>query len=64
MPNITTNHSITYTNFHPREVPIKSPYNYMELIAVIAVAPTGKASFVFSYMVTRLKVQIQRRMTL
>ena len=29
----------------------------MELIAVIAVAPTGKASFVFSYMETRLKGQ-------
>ena len=27
----------------------------MELIAVIAVAPTGKASFVFSYMEARLK---------
>ena len=29
----------------------------MELIAVIAFAPTGKAYFVFSYMETRLKGQ-------
>ena len=57
VPNITTNHAITYANFNLSEVPIKSPYNYMELIAVIAVAPTGKASFVFSYMETGLKGQ-------
>ena len=26
MPNITKNHAITYTNFNPSEVRIKSPY--------------------------------------
>ena len=39
----------------PLSLPIYFPY--MELIAVIAVAPTGKASFVFSYMEARLKGQ-------
>ena len=61
MSNIATNHAITYTNFNPYEVPITSPYifsiKYIELIAVIAVAPTGKASSVFSYMETRLRGQ-------